>query len=239
MPGSEATSGGSGIVSPDESAQSRILVVEDHELLAQSVGFALSHDGHAVHTSVLTSMADVVRGAEAFRPDVVLLDLDLGEGVGDGVALVAPLHAVGARVLVVTASTERHRLGHCLEEGAVGVLSKRAPFDDLLRAVRTVADGHSPLAEGERLQLLRALREWRATQIELYAPFERLTPKERQVLSALIEGMAAESMARDWVVSETTVRTQIRGVLTKLGVSSQLAAVAQARRANWHLDRAC
>jgi DNA-binding NarL/FixJ family response regulator len=238
MPGSEARAGGSRIVGPEEAEPSRVLLVEDHELLAQSVGFALSHEGHVVQASRLTSLSDVVREAEAVRPHVVLLDLDLGDTVGDGVALVQPLSALGARVLVVTGSTEQHRLGHCLEEGAAGVMSKRAPLDDLLRAVHATAEGRAPMPEGERLRLLKALREWRASQTERFAPFERLTPRERQVLAGLLEGRSAEVIAKEAVVSETTVRTQIRGVLTKLGVSSQLAAVALARRADWQLERA-
>lgn len=69
------------------------------------------------------------------------------------------------------------------------------------------------------------------------ADFERLAPRERDVLAALPEGQPAERIAVDAVVSVTTVRTRIRSVLTKLGANSQLAAVAKARRAGWEPER--
>jgi DNA-binding NarL/FixJ family response regulator len=189
-----------------------------------------------VRVSALASMDDVLAEAAEFGPDVVLLDLDLGRQVGDGVGLIRPLSALDARVIVVTAAGERHRLGLCLEQGAVGALPKRVPFEVLLDSVQAVARGDRMTTDADRQDLLAELRQWRARQGELLAPFERLTPRERQVLSCLMEGQSAEAIAAQWVVSETTVRTQIRGVLTKLGVSSQLAAVALARRAGWRLD---
>jgi DNA-binding NarL/FixJ family response regulator len=218
--------------------QHRILIIEDHELLGHSVGLVLSNEGYDVTLSRLSSMSDVIREAAELRPHVVLLDLDLGDSVGDGVGLVQPLCGTGARVLVLTAATEPHRLGLCLEAGAVGVLNKRFSLDELIAAVRSSVDGEAPTAEPVRAELLKALRVWRSKQGQLFAPFERLTPRERQVLACMLEGRSAESIAKEWVVSEATVRTQIRGVLTKLGVSSQLAAVALARRASWELEAA-
>jgi DNA-binding NarL/FixJ family response regulator len=211
----------------------RVLIVEDHDLLAQSVGMALETEGHQVLVSGLSSVDGVLEEARALRPDVALLDLDLGGHVGDGLGLVAPLRAAGARVLVVTGSTEEHRHGMCLEQGASGVLDKRASFDRLLTAVTVVGEGGSPIDEGRRQTLLAAVRAWRSDETKRLEQFERLTPRERQVLASLMEGTSAEAIATAWFVSEATVRTQIRGVLTKLGVSSQLAAVATARAAAW------
>jgi DNA-binding NarL/FixJ family response regulator len=204
-------------------AAPRVFIIEDHELLAQSVGLVLSNEGYDVTLSRLTSMAAVLAEVAELRPQVVILDLDLGGSLGDGVGLVQPLCAKGARVLVVTAATEEHRLGLCLAEGAAGVLSKRFTLEELLEAVRATVAGQAPMSEWNRLDLLKALRSWRAEQDQLFAPFTRLTPRERQVLACMLEA---------------TVRSQIRGVLTKLGVSSQLAAVALARRAAWQLPEA-
>ena len=215
-----------------------VLLVEDHELLAQSVGLALGAEGGRVLVSALASLDAVLAEAQEPAPDVVLLDLDLGGSVGDGVALIAPLRRLGARVVVVTGSREEHRHGLCLEQGADAVLDKSTGLDELLQAVLLTAAGGSPLDEGRRHHLLTALRRRRAASLRRLEPFERLTPRERQVLGCLVEGVPAEAIARSWVVSEATVRTQIRGVLTKLGVSSQLAAVAAARAAGWSADPA-
>ena len=85
----------------------------------------------------------------------------------------------------------------------------------------------------ERRSLLQATKAARAREAVLAEPFERLSSRETQVLQALADGRSVAEIARDWVVSEATVRTQVRAVLTKLGVTSQLAAVAAARRAGW------
>ena len=219
------------------STRHRVLIVEDHDLLAQSVGMALESEGFDVAVSELGSLEGVLSEAAAQRPEVVLLDLDLGGAIGDGLGLVAPLTRAGARVLVVTGSSEQHRHGLCLEQGAAGVLDKRASFEALLAGVLLVAEGASPTDEARRHALLGAVRAWRSESARRFEPFERLTPRERQVLGCLVEGMSAEAIARGWDVSEATVRTQIRGVLTKLGVSSQLSAVAAARAAGWSPDQ--
>jgi DNA-binding NarL/FixJ family response regulator len=216
----------------------RVFIVDDHELLAQSVALALSGEGCGVRVSSLSGMDEVLAEAQEHPPDVVLLDLDLGGRLGDGVGLIAPLRKLGANVLVMTGTTSRVRHGMCLEQGALGVLSKSAGYDELVTAVRDGAAGHSSLSENGRHELLAALRAWRSEQTHQLAPFERLTSRERQVLACLLDGFSAGRIARDWVVSEATVRSQIRGVLTKLDVASQLAAVAAARRAGWKLDAA-
>jgi DNA-binding NarL/FixJ family response regulator len=89
------------------------------------------------------------------------------------------------------------------------------------------------MAEAERLELLALLRRRRAEDTQLRAPFDRLTPREKQVLRAIAEGHNVETIAERWVVSRSTVRTQVRGILTKLEVSTQIAAVARARQAGW------
>jgi DNA-binding NarL/FixJ family response regulator len=237
MGGSEAGLGNAVVRSTDETMTTRVLIVEDHELLAQSVGLALSGEGCDVRISGLGGMDEVLQEADEHAPDVVLLDLDLGGELDDGAGLIAPLRHRGAHVVVVTGTTSPARHGLCLEQGALAVLPKNTPYADLVVAVRDAAEGRSPLRDHERQELLAELRRARAEERDRLAPFERLTPRERQVLACLLEGFSAERIAQEWVVSEATVRSQIRGVLTKLDVGSQLAAVAAARRAGWQPDR--
>lgn len=210
-----------------------VLIVEDHELLAQSLGVALGAEDVAVEVARLADGADVLEQAERVRPAVVLLDLDLGEGREGGEALVAPLVGLGARVVVVTGASDPLRLGTCLEQGAAAVLSKAQPFEQVLAAVLDAQAGAPVMRDGDRQELLAAMRRRRAEEGERRRPFDALTPREAEVLQLLMQGRAADAVAKHFVVSEATVRTQIRGVLTKLGVSSQLAAVAEAHRVGW------
>jgi DNA-binding NarL/FixJ family response regulator len=121
----------------------------------------------------------------------------------------------------------------CVEAGAAGVASKAEPFDRLLDAARRAARGEPAIGRLQREELLGELRRSRAERADRLAPFERLTPKEASVLRALAQGRSAEAIARSSYVSLPTVRTQIRGILVKLGVSSQLAAVGMAIERRW------
>ena len=91
------------------------------------------------------------------------------------------------------------------------------------------------MAPAERQRAIAEMHAVREGQRRVQAPFESLTDRERQVLEALVDGTAVREMAEGWFVSEATVRSQVRGVLMKLGVNSQLEAVARARRAGWSL----
>lgn len=210
-----------------------VLIVEDHALLAQTLVIALNAEGCRARTADLTDAAALVRQVDRLRPGVVLLDLDLGDGLGDGVALVQPLTELGARVLVISGTTDRLRLAVTVERGAVGFLSKQVPFEQLLSAVLDVAAQRPVLSTVRRYELMAELRGARAARVRDLAPFETLTPKERAVLTALSQGKRAETIAADSVVSEATVRSQIRGVLAKLDVNSQLEAVALAWSVGW------
>ncbi len=211
----------------------RVLIVEDHELLAQSLAVALEVEGLEVQVAPLGEAGDLLALAEQSRPSVVLLDLDLGDGREGGEALVPGLVALGAGTVVVSGSSDVLRLGTCLELGATAVLSKSRPFEDVLEAVRRADAGEPVMQEAARLQLLADMRRARSEQRSRLAPFARLTPREADVLVLLMQGRAADAVAKHFVVSEATVRTQIRGILTKVGVSSQLAAVAEAHRVGW------
>lgn len=213
---------------------SSVLIVEDHELLAQSLVLALRAEGLDAETVKPTSAERVVEVAGRLRPTVVLLDLELGGEIGTSIPLIAPLNALGAQVVMVTGVTDRARLGECLEAGATGLIDKSSPFDVLIQAIREVADLGSLVPAQQREELLSELRQQRAADRDRLAPFERLTAREHQVLAALVEGKPAETIARESFVSLATVRSQIRSVLLKLDVNSQLAAVALARSRGWN-----
>ena len=209
-----------------------VLIIEDHTLLAETMVIALEARSCCARIAGLTSIAMVLQQVRTLRPEVVLLDLDLGH-LGDGVALVKPLTELGARVLVVSGTTDQLRLARAVELGAVGFLSKQIPFDQLLSTVLDVVAQRPVLSTSRRYELLADLRAARAARKKDLAPFTTLTPRERTVLAGLAQGHRAETIAAAAVVSEATVRSQIRGLLAKLGVNSQLEAVALAWTVGW------
>jgi DNA-binding NarL/FixJ family response regulator len=211
----------------------RVVVVDDHRLLAQSLAISLGQEGLDCSVATLTAPDELVRSVVAQRPDVVLLDLVLGPVAGDGAALVAPLTGAGSRVVLVTGATDPVRLAGALGDGAVGVLSKTEPVEVLLAAATAAAHGQRVMDENHELALRASARARHASRTAALQPFTRLTEREAQVLRSLARGRSVAAIAATSYVAEATVRTQVRGVLTKLGVGSQLEAVALAHQARW------
>jgi DNA-binding NarL/FixJ family response regulator len=214
----------------------RVLLVDDHDLFAEPLTIALGLHGLVVEVAPLDSAEHVVATAERFQADLVLLDLDLGGAIGTGASLVAPVSATGSRVLIVTGSEDTNAIGNALALGAVGVVFKHESFERLVNVVVAAARGEAVMDIEERRRLLQSARSERSRVAQAHAPFTRLSTREAQVLRALADGRTVSDIAAGWVVSEATVRTQVRGVLTKLGVTTQLAAVAHARRTGWLSD---
>jgi two-component system nitrate/nitrite response regulator NarL len=218
---------------PRACSLTRITIVEDHVLFAEALDVALTLEGHLVHR---VSVEDhQPRGTNLFeaiirsRPRVVLLDLNLG-GI-NGTTVVQPLTAAGIAVVVVTASADRAQWGEVLSYGARTVLPKSAPLNTILASIRLIAKGQRILPREERDRLLAQFHEQRGRVLDSRARLDALTQRESEILDHLINGETVREIARSSFVSEATVRSQVKSILGKLGVSSQLAAVSMALRA--------
>lgn len=209
-----------------------IAILDDHELISASLKVALEADGYPVTVPPLTTLGEVEAALTRNPPEVALLDLDLGD-FGRGEDLLPALIACGSRVIIVSGSADYSAAGRCLSAGVRGWVPKTAPFDDLLLAISKEANGEACLSEVQRERLIEAWRMREKNVADSHAPFERLTRREASVLGMLMDGKPVEQIAARSYVSVTTVRTQVRAILTKLGVNSQLEAVAMANRADW------
>ena len=208
------------------SQATRVLIVEDHAILTQSLSLGLRLEGMEPHVASRLDERSVLAEARRLRPHLVLLDLHLG-GEGDALPMIGLLTAKGIQVLVLTGSTDEGLHGTALDAGAVSVLHKGESLDELFQNIRDVVDGHIVMRPARRDELLQHGRRRSAVDAKLRS----LSPRENEVLGALIEGTSAETIASEQFVSLGTVRSHIRSILRKLGVKSQLAAVAAARRA--------
>ena len=217
-------------------ADHRVLIIDDHRLFAESLELALSLEGYDSRRLELPdeggSMATLRSLALRANPRTVLLDLDLGR-FGDGVNLIAPLARAHANVVVLTASEDLGRWGGCMRLGARKVLPKSGALQQALATVRRL---HQGLPVTSREELEQMLDEWarqRQVNDDLRRRLDLLTPREREVLGALITGRTVRAISQESVVSEATVRTQVKSILSKLEVSSQLAAVGMAHQVGW------
>lgn len=211
---------------------SRLVMVEDHGLIAETVSSALRSRGHHVHVVDARGIDDIVGAVVAVDPDLVLLDLDLGAG-RDALEVLPELVRDGTPVVMVTGVTDPVRLARCVRAGAVGIVDKGQAFDQLIGAVTEALEHERLLTPHQREEHLDVLRRHEAQERERLAPFERLSGREADVLRALSRGRSVEEVARANHLALTTVRTHVRGILRKLGVSSQLAATALARESGW------
>ena len=219
-------------VAAPSSGEPRLLLVDDHRLLVETLQMSLSAAGFAVSAAPCGSFDEVLAEAAAVRPTLVVLDLDL-QGAGFGYDLIGPLRELGGEVLVLTGTTDRLELARCLEAGALGVTSKANGFASVLDEVRRTAAGETVTPITVRTQLLADLAAHRRAADKRRAPFEALSGRERDVLRLICEGHQAAAIAQASYVSLATVRTQIRSILLKLDVTSQLAAAGLARQNGW------
>lgn len=211
----------------------RVIMIEDHELLAQSLQATLKAEDVEVVRVWSDERQDLLTQARAQGPGLLLLDFDLGEHIGVAFGLIEPLTEADLDVVMLTGERNPLMLAQCLEEGAVGVINKSVSFDELLAQIRVALDGGELMSRHEREEMLSLLRQHRAVRDQELRAFNELTAREGEVLGELMQGKAADTIAEESVVSVATIRTQIRSILAKLGVNSQLAAVARAQQARW------
>lgn len=207
-----------------------VVVVDDHSLVAGAIATALRGRGI---TARAVEPARFLGGAVPQAParGLVLLDPDLGAGL-DGAAMVPRLCRAGWRVLLVTGSTDETRVAVAMAAGALGRVRKSAPFEELVAVAGRAAAGHPVTSDGERARLRRVAEVAGGVARRERRRWERLTPRERQVVERIAAGRRPAAIADEFVVSLATVRSHIRAILAKLEVGSQLevAALARTRR---------
>jgi DNA-binding NarL/FixJ family response regulator len=213
----------------------RILVVAGSNLLAEALASALERYGFASR-HILPRESEIGRGIE-WRPNLVLIDA-LSLDLISGTELTVQFCQAGLRVCVIDALGDGDRFNVWTDAGASTLIDKSVRFEELFitvnRLLRTTRMRKSAQKSPASRAWTRSAEEGR--QDPQLQPFAVLTEREQSVLAELMEGHCAEEIARAAFVSISTVRSQIKAILQKLGVNSQLAAVALARRADWSLD---
>jgi diguanylate cyclase (GGDEF)-like protein len=211
----------------------RVMIVDDRNMVAEALMLSLQQHGFA-HVALARNVAvdGVVTAAKEFAPDVALVESEL-MGEATSMSLIRTLDEKGIVVVMLTDGDEPERSAMCLEAGAVGIFDKSRALEDLVGLVNDAAMGRTVLQPASRDALLEVVRSQREEAERRLAPFQMLTGREQAVLAGLMDGKTAEVIAKEHNVSLATIRTQIRAVLQKLGVKSQLGAVALAIRANW------
>lgn len=200
----------------------RVLIVEDHQVVAEGLAALINAQEDMSVVGHAGSVADSVARAAELRPDLVMIDFRLTDGTGADAAMAIRQIRPEAKLIFLTREDSDAARFAALESGASAFIHKSRAAQEVVDAIRTVAQGGSLFTPRSIAQLLNTHRE-----IEMQ--LERLTPREKEVLRMMAEGTSSRDIAKKLGISYTTVRTHIRSLGSKLGVHSKLEAIVKAR----------
>jgi len=208
----------------------RILLVEDHASFRQTLAFVFDQQPEFEVVAQAGTLAEARRAMSGFEADMGVIDLSLPDG--EGTELIEELREANPHfaALVLTASLDRAEHARAVEAGASGVLHKSADVDEILDATRRLGEGETLLSQEELVALLRLAGQNREEELEARASIEQITPREREVLQTLAEGLSNKEIAAKLHMSVDTERTHMMNILNKLGVHSRLQALLFAAR---------
>jgi DNA-binding NarL/FixJ family response regulator len=199
-----------------------VLLVDDHPVVRAGLRALLEEE------PTITVTGEAGNGDEALRAlaepalvvDVVVMDLQMGSGMGGIEATGRITAAKGPPVLILTTYDTQADITAALAAGATGYLLKDAPAESLRQAVRDAATGRPALSPTVTAQLLKRLN----------APTLALSPREIEILQRLSTGATNRELARALFISEATVKTHLVHIYDKLGVDNRTQAIDHARR---------
>jgi DNA-binding NarL/FixJ family response regulator len=197
----------------------RLMLVDDHDMVAQGLKIILEDEPDIDVVAVANSAAQAVAIATTARPDVILMDYYLPDGNGASAAARIRSDNPNIKVVLLTGSDDPDALQRAVDAGCAGYLDKSGPLDELAAAVRVAAAGHVVISAEDLSRLVPRTREGTV-----------LTEREREILFLVADGLTNQAIAARLVLSVHTVRTHVQTILGKLGAHSKLEAVATAKR---------
>jgi two-component system, NarL family, nitrate/nitrite response regulator NarL len=209
-----------------------IFMVDDHSLFRESLGRLLTANPQFRIVGQCSTAAEALVAILQLKPDLVLLDYDLGEETGYGLIAELKRRHSEARVLMVTAGMSDEATLQVMEYGAAGVFLKQGSSDQLVSAIPRVANGEMWL-DSSAVQCLFAGRRKRSELLDRTRP---LTERQAEVLRGILDGLANKEIAWKMEVSESSVKAVIQELFHKAGVRtrSQLVRIAIERHsADW------
>jgi two-component system nitrate/nitrite response regulator NarL len=219
------------IVDHKRENSTRILLVEDHASFRQALAFMFEREEEFIVGGQAGSLAEARALLRKLSDGVDVAVVDLALPDGDGYGLIEELSSrPDVMTLVLSASLEPARFARAVEAGASGVLHKSVAIGDIVEAVRRLRAGEALLSPAEVIEMLRMVSRKRREEYEARRAIERLTPREKQVLEALGEGLDSKDIAEKLNITVETERTHMVNILGKLDVHSRLQALVFAAR---------
>jgi DNA-binding NarL/FixJ family response regulator len=202
-----------------------VMLVDDDGLMREGLRAVLSSDDRIEVTGEAENGRLAVQRARHLRPDVVLMDVRMPEL--DGIAATEELIAAApeAQVVILTTFEEDEYIVGALRAGASGFLLKRSTPEDLIAAIHTVAAGDALLSPSVTRRVIDRMARQPVIAEGGDPRLDELTPREREVLELIAQGLSNREIAAALVVEETTVKTHVKRVLMKLDARDRVHAV--------------
>jgi len=206
----------------DDRAPIRVVIVENHQLVSESLGLLLDGQKDMEVVGKATSVSDAAALPRGLKPDVVVMDFHLDDGTGQDAAL-AMRHSFPTTKFVFLSrdGSDDARLA-AVEAGASAYILKSSPALEVIAAIRQVADGISLITPGMIARLVSRGKDREGLR-------DSLSPREREVLQLMANGVGTRHIAKRLGISYATVRTHVRSISAKLGTRSMVNAVVTAR----------
>ncbi|GAB6079738.1 response regulator [Hydrogenophilus thermoluteolus] len=204
----------------------RILLIDDHALFRSGIKALLQRQNDFEVVGEAANGLDAVKRAIALQPDIILLDLNMPGMSGKAVLNALQEEAVRAKVIVLTVSENAEDLADVMAAGAQGYLLKNIDASHFIDALRRVASGETIISPEMTVRLVSAMRakETPPSNTPSDALLARLTPREREILAALAVGASNKEIARQFDLSESTVKVHVQNILRKLECQSRVQA---------------
>jgi DNA-binding NarL/FixJ family response regulator len=202
----------------------RVLIVDDDDLMRAGLRSVLASDESVEVVGEAADGRAALATTRTTRPDVVLMDVRMPDL--DGIAATRELLGASPDVKVVMLTTfeEDDYIFGALNAGASGFLLKRTRPEELIAGIRTIADGDSLLSPSVTRRVIDRMASQPAPAASSKR-LDRLTPREREVLELVARGLSNGEIASAFVIEESTVKTHVKRILSKLGLRDRVQAV--------------
>lgn len=211
----------------------RLLIVEDHRLLADSLAMVIADDPTlSLVADPVDTAEDAVAATAKHRPDVVMMDVQLrGPETGIDATRRIKESVPETKVVIISGLGHETLLVEATEAGASGFIDKTEAVEEAISAVKAAAAGEALVDPVLLSRLLRKMAVERRGRSEAERLVARLTPREREILQLIADGLRNEAIAERLFLSVRTVQKHVQNILQKLTVHSKLEAVAFAAKA--------
>lgn len=204
----------------------KVGIIEDNNTLRNSLTHLFNHTENMQCVVSLNNLLHVLSEVKKSTPDIILMDIGLPNISGiEGVKMVKE-NFPDIQVMMFTVFEDDEKIFEAIRVGASGYLLKKTPPEEITEAVRELYNGGAPMSASIARKVIKSFHIQPANNVEEY----QLTPREKEILHALVDGLSYKKIADKFVVSISTIRTHICNIYHKLHVNSKAEAVAKVLR---------